>query len=49
MATVLSPDQAAGLMDGIQGHFDPEVAGFVILSLFGGLRPMEFRKRIISK
>ena len=48
VATVLSSDEAAGLLATIQNQFDLEVAGFVLLSLFAGIRPLEFRKRIIS-
>ena len=46
VATVLSPDETATLLETVQKEFNAEVASFIILSLFAGIRPMEFRKRI---
>ena len=45
-ADVLSVKDVEALLIQIQEDFDVEVATFVIVSLFGGVRPKEFRKRI---
>jgi len=45
-AVVLSIPQAQFLLKQLDESFKIEPAGFVLLSLFAGIRPMEFRKRI---
>ena len=46
VAKVLSPEQTKSLLETVVEEFDVQVAGYVLLSLFAGIRPMEFRKRI---
>ena len=45
-AIVLSIPQARFLLNKLDTSFQIEPAGFVLLSIFAGVRPMEFRKRI---
>jgi len=45
-AKVFLPQEVKLILSKLEENFDTEVAAFVIISLFGGVRPLEFRKKI---
>lgn len=45
-AKVFLPQEVKLILSKLEENFDTEIATFVVVSLFGGVRPLEFRKKI---